>query len=360
MIQGIDVSEHNGTIDWDAVKAAGIQFAVHRVGYGSNYESQDDRQAIRNMQECERLDIPYGVYLYSYALKEEEVLSEAAHALRMVKDFNPVLGVYIDMEDADGYKAKNGLVPEDNGNTLTTFCNLFMQKVAETGYVTGTYASQNYFENILLLDDSYPKWLASWGLESCPVDWAEIWQYTSDGVVPGSGSSRMDMNQYMNEARFNELTAQDVHENGQDETEPIPEGPIENSETKYRKGDHVTYNRIFSSAGDWTDGSKPYFTDGVITEVYPGSRHPYLIGDGTGFVDDNSIISKKTEYEEQSSITVGSRVRFNGSVNYNGVSITAWHNADGYIVKELEGDRAVIYHNDDIFDAVNVNECELI
>ncbi|MDD3142295.1 MAG: GH25 family lysozyme, partial [Lachnospiraceae bacterium] len=68
MIRGIDVSEHNGTINWDEVKASGIQFAMIRAGYGSNYESQDDRHAIHNMQECERLGIPYGVYLYSYAL----------------------------------------------------------------------------------------------------------------------------------------------------------------------------------------------------------------------------------------------------------------------------------------------------
>ena len=58
------------------------------------------------MQECERLGIPYAVYLYSYALKVENAVSEAKHALRMIEGFNPVLGIWFDMEDADGYKSR--------------------------------------------------------------------------------------------------------------------------------------------------------------------------------------------------------------------------------------------------------------
>ena len=64
---------------------------------------------------------------------------------------------------------------------------------------------------------------------------------------------------------------------------------IEDVGTMYHEGDHVCYNRIYYTAGDWTDGATPYYTDGVITHVYKGTRHPYLIGDGTGFVDDELI-----------------------------------------------------------------------
>lgn len=71
-IVGIDVSDNNGTLNWDVIKEL-IDFAIVRVGYGSNYESQDDKQAIRNMQELERIGKPYGVYLYSYALNEDEI-----------------------------------------------------------------------------------------------------------------------------------------------------------------------------------------------------------------------------------------------------------------------------------------------
>lgn len=66
---GIDVSEHNGQINWEQVKASGVEFAIIRCGYGQNKTGQDDKQWIRNVTECERLGIPYGVYLYSYIKK---------------------------------------------------------------------------------------------------------------------------------------------------------------------------------------------------------------------------------------------------------------------------------------------------
>ena len=60
----IDVSSNNGQLDWDTIKSS-IDGVIIRIGYGSDIENQDDSQAIRNMQECERLGIPYGVYIYS-------------------------------------------------------------------------------------------------------------------------------------------------------------------------------------------------------------------------------------------------------------------------------------------------------
>ena len=65
---GVDVSKHNGNVDWQAVKNAGYgNFAIIRAGYGGDYSNQDDPQFERNVNECERLGIPYGVYLYSYS-----------------------------------------------------------------------------------------------------------------------------------------------------------------------------------------------------------------------------------------------------------------------------------------------------
>ena len=96
-IRGVDISDNNGTLNWDIIKEQ-IDFAIVRVGYGSNYESQDDKQAVRNMQELERIGKPYAVYLYSYALNEDEAHSEAAHILRMIAGYNPALGIYLDME----------------------------------------------------------------------------------------------------------------------------------------------------------------------------------------------------------------------------------------------------------------------
>ena len=86
--KGIDVSKHQGVIDWDKVKASGkVNFAMIRVGVGSDIASQDDAQAVRNMTECERVGLPYGVYLYSYALSTNEAESEAKHVLRVISGF---------------------------------------------------------------------------------------------------------------------------------------------------------------------------------------------------------------------------------------------------------------------------------
>lgn len=292
-ITGIDVSDNNGEINWDAVKASGITHAYIRVGYGSNYASQDDKQAERNMCECERLDIPYGVYLYSYALSEDDSRSEYEHLKRMVANHNPILGVAYDMEDADAYKANHGLYPYSNATLLTNFCSIFAEKAQEDGYMPVTYANRDYFTNIVDMSRIPGRmWLAQWYANNGAADHPNIgemvWQYSSDGAVPGS-SARTDMNYFVDEELFDSLTAGNVSDAGQDKQEPILERHIEDVGTKHHVGDHVTYNRIFFESGDWTDGATPYYTDGVITDIYKGSRHPYLINNGTGFVDDNCI-----------------------------------------------------------------------
>ncbi len=104
MIRGVDVSRHQGDIDWNIVKSSGIKFAIIRAGLGSNQVNQDDEKAERNITECERLGIPYGLYIYSYALNDADGVSEAKHAIRIALGHKPSLGIYIDMEDADGYK----------------------------------------------------------------------------------------------------------------------------------------------------------------------------------------------------------------------------------------------------------------
>ena len=83
MLKVIDVSYANGQVDWETVKPY-IDGAIIQLGYGMNIESQDDKQFSRNISECERLDIPYGVYLYSYADTMEKVRSEAEHTLRII------------------------------------------------------------------------------------------------------------------------------------------------------------------------------------------------------------------------------------------------------------------------------------
>lgn len=313
----IDVSENNGQLDWDTIKSS-IDGAIIRVGFGSDYENQDDSQAIRNMRECERLGIPYGVYIYSYCLNIEEARSEAAHILRMIQGFNPVLGVWFDMEDADGYKRNHGIVPEQNGELLTDFCIEFMQIVKDAGYKTGVYANYSYFTNVLNDDrlmsfEGFNRWLAHWGIDEPSMD-CSLWQYTSDGYiervsyytetpvyddngVPTGETTtelhhRFDMNYYYGELPNVEPTT--------------PSEPIEdNSEsddikTKYHVGDYVSYHTIYASSTS-ENGLTPSITWGTITNIIASARNPYLINDGTGWINEDCIENNNENTSEPGS-----------------------------------------------------------
>ena len=90
VLKGIDVSKFQGEVNWEQAKAAGIDFAIIRCGFGGEWDgqeegwAQDDDQWRRNADECTRLGIPFGVYLYSYATNEEEARSEADHVARLL------------------------------------------------------------------------------------------------------------------------------------------------------------------------------------------------------------------------------------------------------------------------------------
>ena len=83
-LKGIDVSYHNGVVNWDKVKAAGIQFAILRCGYGRKSTKQIDKQFERNYRECKRVGIPVGVYHYSYAKNAEDARLEADFMLELI------------------------------------------------------------------------------------------------------------------------------------------------------------------------------------------------------------------------------------------------------------------------------------
>lgn len=192
---GIDVSSYQGDIDWQKVKEDGIEFAIIRIGYGNDLVYQDDSKAIRNMDMCELYNIPYGVYLYSYALNYDDVDSEISHTLRMLEGRNPSMGVYFDMEDADGYKGINGMPSNED---LCNFCIKYIEGVNAAGYTGGTYASADWFNNKLTnpMIDKYNIWLAWWtNTPDFDRDFV-MWQYTSKGKVDGI-SGYVDMDVYL-------------------------------------------------------------------------------------------------------------------------------------------------------------------
>lgn len=184
--QGIDVSEFQGKIDWEAVKAAGVDFAILRIGYGDQNAGGTDKYFKRNVEECERLGIKWGAYLYSYSVNTKEAADEAAHVLSAMKGLTPDLPIYYDMEDDSTLGAKDRFA-----DIAQTFCS----KIEAAGYDAGVYASARWWKYYLTspVFDSWSKWSAQYyRICEYPSD-PDAWQYTSQGRVPGI-SGNVDVN----------------------------------------------------------------------------------------------------------------------------------------------------------------------
>lgn len=175
----IDVSEHNGVIDWQKVKNAGIDGAIIRCGYGSDYANQDDAQYRRNVAECERLNIPFGVYLYSYAQNADMARSEAAHVLRLVKGHKLSYPIYYDVEE-------NGLESVAKSNSI-----VFGDIIEKAGYWCGVYSMLYWWQSCLKGLERFTKWVAHWGVNECGMK-CDMWQYSDKGHVSGVGLSDMN------------------------------------------------------------------------------------------------------------------------------------------------------------------------
>lgn len=152
---GIDISEHNGNIDLKPYVGA---YVIIRAGWGQGHK---DKKFDRNIKECERLGIPYGVYWYSYALNTAEAAKEANYFIDIIKGCNVTIGAWLDMEDADGWKKKNGWTP--NKSRVSAIVKTFCGAVEKSGFYTGTYLSYAWYQ---YLDDGarkFDRWIAHWG-----------------------------------------------------------------------------------------------------------------------------------------------------------------------------------------------------
>lgn len=176
---GIDVSAWQGDVDWKKVKQSGVKFAILRCGYGMDSTRQDDNTFERNANECERLGIPYGVYLYSYATNISKAKSEANHVLRLIKGRKLEYPVYLDLEDP---------VIEDVGRSqILRNARTFVDIIENAGYWVGIYANLNWWENYLTDPwyDTKSKWVAQYNSECQYRKDYGIWQYSSSGTVNG-------------------------------------------------------------------------------------------------------------------------------------------------------------------------------
>lgn len=178
MRKGIDVSSYQGNINWERAKEH-IDFAIIRCGYGNNIASQDDNKYQTNAENCTKLKIPFGVYLYSYATNLKMAQSEVDHTLRLIKDHQLEYPVFLDVED----RSQLNLPKEELVNIVKYYC----EKIEASGYYVGIYASLSTLNGILNSEElaKYDKWVAEWSKDFTYQGSSGLWQNTDNDHIPG-------------------------------------------------------------------------------------------------------------------------------------------------------------------------------
>lgn len=192
--KGIDVSKYQGNIDWGAVAASGINFAIIRVGYrgSSTGVLVEDPYFKRNIAGATNAGIKVGVYFFTQAVTEAEAVEEASMAMSLVAKTGCRLTypIFIDTESASNGRA-NGL----SRSARTAIVKAFCQTVQNGGYKAGVYASKSWFNNNLQVSslNSYCIWVAQYNSSCTYTGKHDMWQHTSKGSVSGI-KGNVDMN----------------------------------------------------------------------------------------------------------------------------------------------------------------------
>lgn len=210
----IDVSEWQGDIDWAKAKADGVEGVIIRLGYG--WGNNADKKAQRNISECKRLGIPFGIYWYSYADTPSIAKEEGADVVAKLKQFGVnasdlAYPVYYDLEKWTW----EGHQPPTDPNVYNDIVNNWYSALQSGGYRNlGVYSYTSYLQGPLKHADIYAKttWVAQYGarmgFDSFPTD-SRGWQYTSSGKVDGI-SGNVDMNAFGNKAYVNGGSSNDL------------------------------------------------------------------------------------------------------------------------------------------------------
>ena len=210
----IDVSGWQGDIDWAKAKADGVEGVIIRLGYG--WGNNADRKAQRNISECKRLGIPFGIYWYSYADTPSIAKEEGTDVVAKLKQFgvNPsdlAYPVYYDLEKWTW----EGHQPPTDPNVYNNIVNNWYSALQSAGYKNlGVYSYTSYLQGPLKHADIYAKttWVAQYGarmgFDSFPTN-SRGWQYTSSGKVDGI-SGNVDMNAFGNKEYVNGGSSNDL------------------------------------------------------------------------------------------------------------------------------------------------------
>ena len=183
-MKGIDVSKHQGTVNWSHVKADGVEFAIARAGIGC----KEDIQFRNNYAGCKSNGIPIGVYWYSYATSEAEARQEAAACLQVLKGKTFEFPVYYDVEEKKQFALGK--------SKCSAIAKAFLETVEKAGYWVGLYSSKAYLESYFTdeIKTKYAVWVAHYGVGKTTYHGQfGIWQKSSTGKVYGiSGNVDID------------------------------------------------------------------------------------------------------------------------------------------------------------------------
>lgn len=259
----IDVSIHNGVIDWTKVKASGVDGAIIRCGYGRDLVKQDDARFRYNIEGAIAQGLRVGVYIYSYAKSEDSAKSEAAHVLRLIEPYKDkiTLPVYYDLEE-------NGT---ENGAKDRAI--IFGDIIEKAGYWCGIYASLSWWQNYLKGLDRFTKWVAYWGVNNGRpngkpnIQGLDLWQYTSKGSVDGI-KGFVDCNELLKPTIGGYIGANKPQEPIKEDSKPIEEAKY--TTYKIKKGD--TLSKIAKKYGTTVKAIKEANPDKIkdANKIYTG------------------------------------------------------------------------------------------
>lgn len=190
----IDVSQHNGTIDFERVKRQGINKVILRIGWIGNKNNHTlDTKFIENYNKAINAGFQIGIYVYSYCKSVEAVISGTNWVLNKLNLFSahkPTLPIFLDLEDITiSFLSKR---------ELTDQALKFNEMITNAGFISGTYANLNWFNNKLYENElaKYKIWLAQYNNEMTASFRVDLWQYSSNGKIDGI-FGRVDMNNCM-------------------------------------------------------------------------------------------------------------------------------------------------------------------
>ncbi|HAH19201.1 MAG TPA: hypothetical protein DCL29_09405 [Eubacterium sp.] len=372
--RGIDISAHQGNIDLNVLKNQ-IDFVIIRVGYGT--KGTLDTKFKRNVDLCKQLGIPYGFYWYSYALDVAGASSEAKHFLSAIAPYEPTYGCWFDMEDADGYKKRNGM---PSNSVLQDMCYEFCQTVEKAGYYTGIYASLSWFNNQLAGDklSKFDKWIAQWptsggkqkGLSVDPnsrTGWS-LWQFTSDGKFSGY-SGKLDTNYAYKTFPNPNKSNSDVMPIP-DPTPATPQGStlelaLGVIQGKYGDGDKrkELLGTRYAEVQDFVNHIYSASTDTLAQEVLNGkygdgeTRKAIL---GSRYDDVQAKVNALCSAPATPSLKKWDQVKFIGTKSYSGIKLADWVHNGIFTVIQVSGDRVVIGKGMSVTAAVNIRDCQKV